>query len=175
MWVAVLALLCCTAYAQQEVEVTGADGAAVRTEGKTIKRKVAIERFSNETQYGKGIFYDKENDPMGKQALDILSAKLAASGKFILRSTTSGEVLYRREGNLTVDTDLSADEDDSPLEVLLGMAATMLTTSLTDQVVAGRRCTDAVLSDMPLGKYSPAYGTDREVKAGKSYFEATVK
>ena len=33
---------------------------------------------------GKGLFYDKENDPMGKQALDILSAKLAASGKFLL-------------------------------------------------------------------------------------------
>lgn len=51
---------------------------------KVIKRKVAIGRFSNETQYAKGIFYDKENDPMGKQALDILSAKLAASGKFLL-------------------------------------------------------------------------------------------
>lgn len=51
---------------------------------KTIKRKVAIGRFSNETQYAKGIFYDKENDPIGKQALDILSAKLAASDKFIL-------------------------------------------------------------------------------------------
>ena len=50
---------------------------------KTIKRKVAIGRFSNETQYGKGVFYDKENDPMGKQALDILSSKLAQSGKFI--------------------------------------------------------------------------------------------
>ena len=50
---------------------------------KTIKRKVAIGRFSNETQYGKGIFYDKENDPMGKQALDILSSKLAQSEKFI--------------------------------------------------------------------------------------------
>lgn len=49
-----------------------------------LKRKVAIGRFSNETQYAKGIFYDKENDPMGKQALDILSAKLAASGKFLL-------------------------------------------------------------------------------------------
>ena len=58
-----------TAYAQTE---------------KTIKRKVAIGRFSNETQYGKGVFYDKENDPMGKQALDILSSKLAQSGKFIL-------------------------------------------------------------------------------------------
>jgi curli biogenesis system outer membrane secretion channel CsgG len=49
-----------------------------------LKRKVAIARFSNETQYGKGLFYNKENDPMGKQALDILSAKLAASKKFIL-------------------------------------------------------------------------------------------
>lgn len=52
--------------------------------GKTLKRKVAILRFSNETQYGKGIFYDKENDPMAKQALDNLSNKLASTGKFIL-------------------------------------------------------------------------------------------
>lgn len=50
---------------------------------KVIKRKVAIGRFSNETEYGKGLFYDKDNDPTGKQALDILSAKLGASGKFI--------------------------------------------------------------------------------------------
>lgn len=49
-----------------------------------LKRKVAIARFSNETTYAKGAFYDKENDPLGKQTVDILSAKLAASGKFIL-------------------------------------------------------------------------------------------
>ena len=49
-----------------------------------LKRKVAIARFSNETQYAKGIFYSKENDPIGKQAVDILSTKLASSGKFIL-------------------------------------------------------------------------------------------
>ncbi len=53
-------------------------------DGMTLRRKVAIGRFTNETQYGKGLFYDKENDPMGKQALDILSSKLAASGKFLL-------------------------------------------------------------------------------------------
>ena len=54
------------------------------SKGKTLKRKVAIVRFSNETQYGKGIFYNKENDPMAKQALDNLSNKLASTGKFIL-------------------------------------------------------------------------------------------
>ena len=50
----------------------------------TLKRKVAIGRFSNETQYAKSVFYDKANDPMGKQASDILSTRLAASDKFLL-------------------------------------------------------------------------------------------
>lgn len=51
---------------------------------KELKRKVAIGRFSNETQYAKSVFYDKDNDPMGKQASDILSSRLAASDKFLL-------------------------------------------------------------------------------------------
>ncbi|MDR0566808.1 MAG: CsgG/HfaB family protein [Prevotellaceae bacterium] len=57
---------------------------ATSSKEKVLKRKVAIARFSNETQYGKGIFYDKENDPMAKQALDILSTRLASTGKFLL-------------------------------------------------------------------------------------------
>ena len=75
-----------SAYAQHKVEtVEGAtSNLEISQSKKTIKRKVAIGRFSNETQYGKGIFYDKENDPMGKQALDILTSILAASDKFIL-------------------------------------------------------------------------------------------
>lgn len=65
---------------------------------KTIKRKVAIGRFTNETQYAKGLFYDKENDPMRKQALDILSSKLAASEKFILLERDDLDVLVAEAG-----------------------------------------------------------------------------
>ncbi len=65
---------------------------------KTLKRKVAIGRFTNETQYGKGIFYDRDNDPMRKQALDILSAKLASSGKFILLERDGLEELVAEAG-----------------------------------------------------------------------------
>lgn len=73
------------AHAQRKVEIVEpVKQAMADTDNRVIKRKVAIGRFSNETQYAKGIFYDKENDPMGKQALDILSSKLAASGKFLL-------------------------------------------------------------------------------------------
>lgn len=53
-------------------------------EQQVLKRKVAIARFSNETEYAKGVFYDKDNDPVGKQAVDILSTKLASTNKFIL-------------------------------------------------------------------------------------------
>lgn len=67
-------------------------------EERTIKRKVAIGRFSNETQYAKGLFYDKENDPMRKQALDILSSKLAASGKFILLEREDLDILLKEAG-----------------------------------------------------------------------------
>lgn len=71
-------------FAQRKVEVVDTNLQEVSDEGLVLKRKVAIGRFTNETQYAKGVFYDKENDPMGKQALDILSSKLAASGKFLL-------------------------------------------------------------------------------------------
>ena len=68
-------------------------------EAKTIKRKVAIGRFSNETQYAKGLFYDKENDPMRKQSLDILSSKLAASEKFILLEREDLDILVKEAGD----------------------------------------------------------------------------
>lgn len=57
---------------------------AFAQDGRSLKSKVAIGRFSNETQYAKSVFYDKDNDPMGKQASDILSTRLAASDKFLL-------------------------------------------------------------------------------------------
>ncbi len=56
----------------------------IQKEEQFLKRKVAIARFSNETEYAKGVFYDKANDPVGRQAVDILSTKLASTNKFIL-------------------------------------------------------------------------------------------
>ncbi len=95
--------------AQRNTEIVETP-AHVMDEGMTLKKKVAIGRFSNETQYAKGIFYDKENDPMGKQALDILSAKLAASGKFLLLERSDLAKLLEEskksgEGISTIDAD----------------------------------------------------------------------
>jgi curli biogenesis system outer membrane secretion channel CsgG len=51
---------------------------------KGLKRKVAIARFTNETRYGQSFFIDKDDNRIGKQAVDILSAKLLETDKFIL-------------------------------------------------------------------------------------------
>ena len=81
---ALMLAVCGGASAQRNVEVVETASGMVAEDNMILKRKVAIGRFTNETQYAKGVFYDKENDPMGKQALDILSTKLGASNKFLL-------------------------------------------------------------------------------------------
>ena len=65
----------------QQIE---AQKAVAAPPAKTFKRKVAIGRFSNETRYGRSILTDANNDPLGKQASDMLSTKLVGSNKFLV-------------------------------------------------------------------------------------------
>ena len=98
-----LTLLFAEGYAQRKVVQVEGEKTLEQSNEKVLKRKVAIGRFSNETQYAKGLFYDKENDPIGKQALDILSAKLAATEKFILLERNDLDKLF-------VEADLTGTE-----------------------------------------------------------------
>ncbi len=58
---------------------------------RTLKRKVAIARFSNETKSGASFFINSDGDRIGKQASDILSAKLTATEKFLMFERTDKE------------------------------------------------------------------------------------
>lgn len=93
-----------TSNSQKKVINTEPVSQDITEEVQVLKRKVAIARFSNETQYAKGMFYDKNNDPMGKQTVDILSTKLAASNKFILLERQDLDKILA-EINLTNSTD----------------------------------------------------------------------
>jgi len=68
----------------QEVEVSKSLEAERINKPNALKRKVAIGRFTNETRYGQSFFIDKSNNRIGKQAMDILSAKLFETGRFIM-------------------------------------------------------------------------------------------
>lgn len=56
------------------------------------------------------------------------------------------------------------------------MAATAINTAATDKVIAGRRCSAFVLSNLPAGVYDEVhYNKDEKSPAGKSFIKATVK
>lgn len=76
---------------QQAVEapVSRAQQAAAQKQAampsaKTVKRKIAIGRFSNETRYGRTFQVDAAYDPLGKQASDMLMSRLVGSNKFLV-------------------------------------------------------------------------------------------
>ena len=51
---------------------------------KTFKRKIAIGRFSNETRYGRTFQVDADQNPLGKQASDMLTNRLVSSKRFLV-------------------------------------------------------------------------------------------
>ncbi len=57
---------------------------AAAVEVKTLKRKIAIGRFTNETRYGKTFLVDANSDPLGKQVSDMLATRLVATQKFLV-------------------------------------------------------------------------------------------
>ena len=102
-----------------------------------------------------------------------LGGNLSVNVEYILRSTKTGKTLYHREGEIKVDT--SVNGGGGALGALVGMIATAVNTAATDKVIAGRKCTAFVLSDLPSGKYSPVFEKDAQNPAGAAFVKATVK
>ncbi len=103
-----------------------------------------------------------------------IGGSLTAGVEYILRSTKTGEILYRREGLISVDTSVYTNSKGL-FGALVDLAATAVKTAATDKVVAGRWCTEIVLRDMPEGRYSPLFDKDHNLPAGKAYINETVK
>ena len=49
-----------------------------------LKRKIALGRISNETNYGRSLLRDTAGDPLGKQVTDLLSKALTESGAYLV-------------------------------------------------------------------------------------------
>ncbi|HVS19776.1 MAG TPA: CsgG/HfaB family protein [Planctomycetota bacterium] len=60
------------------------DSPALAQQGRVLKRKVAVARFTNETQYGRGVFGGGADSPIEEQAADTLKTRLADTGRVVL-------------------------------------------------------------------------------------------
>lgn len=50
----------------------------------TLKRKVALGRITNETNYGQSLLRDRHDDPLGNQVTDLMSKALTESGAYLV-------------------------------------------------------------------------------------------
>lgn len=86
---ALLLVACATVEAQPErvvVESVVSQPAISEAlpEAPVLKRRIALARFSNSTNYGKGLLFDGENDPLANQASDMLVQRLIETGMFLV-------------------------------------------------------------------------------------------
>jgi curli biogenesis system outer membrane secretion channel CsgG len=64
---------------------------------KSLKRLVAIARFSDETKRGNAFLVDNNADRLGKQASDILAARLTETQKFIMLERADLDKVLREQ------------------------------------------------------------------------------
>jgi len=143
----------------------------VNNDEQVLKRKVAIARFSNETTYAKGLFYDKANDPVGKQAVDILSTKLASSGKFILLERQDLD-LIENELNLTGNAGLQKVGADY---LIIGSVTEFGRKNMGDNNVFSRSKTQVVQAGVSIRLVDVATGEIIYSEEAKGEAETTSK
>ena len=148
---------------------------------------LTMEMYQQESAYDAEMFLDKDlsmfQKVLGADAAmftiikdwrrNNVGGRLNVDIEYILRSTKTGQTLYQREGQISVDTSVSGG--GSGFGALVGLIATAVNTAATDKVVAGRKCNAFVLSDLPAGKYSKKFEVDKNSPAGKPKVKATVK
>lgn len=103
-----------------------------------------------------------------------LANMISVDIEYILKSTTTNEVLFNRKGVITVDTSIDSG-GNSALSALVDAVASAVNTALTDKVIAARRCNIYVLRDLPSGVYSPQFGLDQATPAGGPVISGTVR
>ncbi len=99
-----------------------------------------------------------------------LAAKVEVEVEYIFKSTKTNKVIYTRKGNVTYDTTINSDEEDGFAGILLSVAASAINTAVIQYMDIARTCNTYTFKDLPAGKYSPNYGTDRnEISEDKEF------
>ena len=78
----------------------GLQSEATQPTAPTLKRKIAIGRFSNSTNYGRALLLDDQKDPLAEQASDMLTTRLVNTGQFLVFERQDVNAV-RAEGDMT--------------------------------------------------------------------------
>lgn len=151
-----------------------------------ISPHIAMELFKAESAYDSEQFVDQDAAMFAKVfGADAVVFSVINKWKknglgieteiiYTVKSTITNEILFERDCDLYLDLQQHSG-NNSPLGVLADLAATAITTAVTDHIVAARKCNAYIFSDIPRGKYHPDYMKDMDVSANPKDGKVTVK
>ena len=151
-----------------------------------ISPLMAMDVFRNESAYDAELFIDAPlgqfKEYFGADAVvfsRIESWKKVVTGintkiTYIVKSTTTNEVLFERTCNLTLDY-TSNSTSGGLLGALIDVAVAAIETAVTDHIEAARLANECIFKDIPVGKYHPRYMQDMEDEAQPKVISRNIK
>lgn len=94
--------------------------------------------------------------------------------RYVIKSTYTNEILFDRSCDLYLDLSIDSDSK-SALGALIDLAASAINTAATDHIIAARKANYYILRDIPRGKYSPDYMSDKDIIAEEKDIVTIVK
>jgi hypothetical protein len=94
--------------------------------------------------------------------------------EYIMRSTLTSEVVFRRRGLITVDTSVAVNGGGA-FGALASLALSAINTATTKYVDVARKCNTYSLEPLPYGKFHNLYKLDKLQKTGKEEFQILLK
>lgn len=94
--------------------------------------------------------------------------------RYVIKSAHTNEILFDRSCDLYLDLSVNSGGGGA-LGALVDLAASAISTAVSDHIIAARKANYYVLRDIPRGKYSPDYMLDKNSPAEKKDIVKRVK
>ena len=100
-------------------------------------------------------------------------ANVIVEVEYVVKSTRTNEVIYRRKGNINYDASVNAG-GGGLIGLVANVALSAINTAATKYVDIAKVCNQYTLQDLPAGKYSTKNVTDSIEFAGKPDFKVNL-
>ena len=95
----------------------------------------------------------------------VIGGNVTVSVDFLMRSTETGEDIWKYNGTITVDTSGDSGQAGGLAGLIIKAVATAVKTATTDYIPVAKMANNTALVSIPAGKYSPNFDKDRDTKA----------
>ncbi len=97
-----------------------------------------------------------------------ITSQIRVKIEYTLKSTKTDEILFNRIGDVTLTTSVNSGN------VIANLAASMLATALTKEIIVGRNVNIYTIGDIPAGRYSPMYQKDGDQISQPKEFKKSI-